>query len=187
MFFFHDAACWGGFVNANSVSVFPHPTAIIAARRRGMLAARLCRRSTGIMPIYPAGLGGAHQDSRAGCQNWCSQGPIHPKYALWGYSLAILQVAPFWWRCPAVGNQGLPKHGEVWRYRLGSGSYSRNDAWQMALGGFANSPVEFIDELSVREHKRLFSTTLKSSPRRVRNHHQLGPVSLALLLEALTR
>ena len=49
----------------------------------------------------------------------------------------ILQDAPFWWRCLAEGNQGLPKHGNVWRYHLGSSSYSRSGDWQMALRCFA--------------------------------------------------
>ena len=115
---------------------FPPLVAIIAARRR-MLATRRCRCSTGIS---------AHLSSRpwrrspwfwGGCPYWWLHGPIHPKYALWGCSLAILHAAPSCWNCEAEGNQGLPQHGEVWCYHLGSGSYSRKTAWRMALRCFA--------------------------------------------------
>ena len=116
--------------------VFPPLTAIIATRRRGMLATRRCRRSSGILPIYPAGLGGVHQESGAGCPYWWLHGLIHPKYALWGCSLAILQAAPSRWRCPDEGNQGLPEQCAVCRYRRGSCSYPRNAAWQRALRCF---------------------------------------------------
>ena len=47
--------------------VFPPLAAIIAARRRDMLATRRCRGSIGFLSIYPAELGGAHQDSGACC------------------------------------------------------------------------------------------------------------------------
>ena len=51
-----------------------------------------------------------------------------------------MQAAPSWWHCPAERNQGLSEHGEVWRYRLGSGSYPQNATWQMALRCFAKCP-----------------------------------------------
>ena len=94
----------------------------------------------GFLSIYPAGLGGAHQDSGVGCPYWWWHGPIHPKYVLCGCSLATLQAAPSWRRCPVQGNQGLPEHSEVWRYCLGSGSYPGNAVWQMALRCFAKCP-----------------------------------------------
>ena len=43
----------------------------------------------------------------------------------------------------------MPEHGEMWLYRLGSGSYSQNAAWQMALRCFANALVELTGEVSV--------------------------------------
>ena len=64
-------------------------------------------------------------DSGADCPYWW----FHDQ----GCSLAILQAAPSWWRCPAEGNQGLSEHGKVLRYHLGNGSNPRNAAWQMAL------------------------------------------------------
>ena len=111
--------------------VLPPLAAIIATKRRGMLAARSCRCSTGIC---------AHLSSRAGFPYWWLHSPIHPKYIPWGCSLTILQAALSWWHCLAEGNQGLPEHGEVWRYRLGRGSYSRNVVWQMALRCFTKCP-----------------------------------------------
>ena len=50
--------------------IFPPLAAMIAARRRDMLATRRCRRSKGFLPICPATLGGAHQESGAGCPYW---------------------------------------------------------------------------------------------------------------------
>ena len=116
----------------------------------------------GFLPIYPVGLGVAQQDCGAGCPCWWLHSPIHPKYVLWGCSLAILQAAPSYWHCFAEGNQGLPEHGEVWRYHLWSSSYPRNVVWQKALS-FAKCPVELTGEVSVGEHKRRFGTTVKSS------------------------
>ena len=113
--------------------VFPPLGVIIAARHRDMLATRHCRHFTGIS---------AHLSSRA----WWSSPrfwgglSIHPKYFLWGCSLVIFQAALFRWCWSAEENQGIPEHGEVWRYRIGSGSYPRNAAWQMALRGFAKCP-----------------------------------------------
>ena len=129
--------------------VFPPLAAIIAAGCRGMLD--------------PAGLGGAHQNSGVGCSYWWLHGPIHPIYVLWGCSLAILQAAPSWWRCPAERNQGQPKVVEVWHYGLGSGSYPRNVAWQMALSCLVKAMVKLIVEVSVGEYKRRFRINLKSS------------------------
>ena len=56
------------------------------------------------------------------------------------FSLAILQAAPSWWHCPAEGNQGLLEHSELWRYRLGSGSFPWYAAWQTALRCFTKCP-----------------------------------------------
>ena len=52
----------------------------------------------------------------------------------------MLQADPSWWRCPPEGNQGLPKKGGMWRYRLNSGSYPRNAACQMSRRCFAKCP-----------------------------------------------
>ena len=77
----------------------------------------------GFLPIYPAGLGETHQYSSMSCPYWWVHGPIHPKCVLWVCSQAIFRASPPWRRCPAEVNQGLPEHGQVWRYHLGSGSY----------------------------------------------------------------
>ena len=55
----------------------------------------------GFLPIYPAGRVGwmIHKGD-------CTAQFV-PKYVLWGCSLAILQTAPSWWRCPDEGKQGL--------------------------------------------------------------------------------
>ena len=128
----------------------------------------------GFLPIYPTGLSGAHQDSGVGCPYWWLQGLIHPKYVLWGCSLVILQTAPSWWRCPAEGYQGLPKHGQVWRYRLGSGNYQRNVVWQIALRCFTKClcrahwwGIFWGAPEAIWYHR-------EKLPRRVLNHHQLG-------------
>ena len=117
--------------------VFSPLAVIIAARLHDILAARLLQ---GFLPIYLAGLGVAHQDSGAGCPYWWLHGPIHPKYVLWGCTLAILQAAPSRWHCPAEWNKGLPEHGDVWCYRPGSSNYSRKASLQMALSCFAICP-----------------------------------------------
>ena len=116
--------------------VFPPLATIIIARRHGMIATWRCRHSTGILSIYPTGRGGAHQELGVVYPQWWFHGPNHPKYDLWGCSPANLWVAPSWWGCPAEKNQGLPKHGELWCYHLGSGSYPRNAAWQMEVRCF---------------------------------------------------
>ena len=67
LIFVHDVACWCGFVYAGSASLFQSLAVIIITRRRGMLAAWHCRRSTGISAYSSNNLGGAHQDSVAGC------------------------------------------------------------------------------------------------------------------------
>ena len=160
--------------------VFPPLAVIIAARRRCMLTARCYMRSAGIS---------AHLSSRA----WRNS----PRF--WGgmsilviarpnsSQICSMQAAWSWWRCPDERNQGLPEHGEVWCYRLGSGSYPWNEAWQMALRYFTNAPVELTSELSVGEHKRRFGTTVKSSPDVYRTPSSLDPISLVPLLEALHR
>ena len=47
----------------------------------------------GHLAIYPAGLGGAHQDSGVGCSYWWLHIPINPQHVLWDCSLAIMQAA----------------------------------------------------------------------------------------------
>ena len=123
----------------------------------------------------------------AGCLYCWLPGPIHPKYILWSCSLAILQVAPSWWRCPAEGNQVLPEQGDVWRYRTGSGSYPWMLAGKGHLGVWQNAPVDLITEVSVGEHKRRFGTTVKTYRDVYRTTIRVDPISLAPLLEALTR
>ena len=95
-------------------------------------------------------------------------------YVLWGCSLAILQAAPSWWGSPADGNQGLSEHCEVWYYCLGSGSYPRNAAWQMALRRFAKCPrrphqwsICLGAQWAIWHH-------CEKLHRHVQSHHQLG-------------
>ena len=142
LIFLHDAACWCGLGMLGQHQLSPPPAAIITARRRGRLATNRCRRSTEIS---------VHLSSRAW---WSSVTKILVRVAhtgdcmaqfipnmLYGCcSVATLQAAPSWWRCPAEGNQGLSKQGGVWHYRLDSGSYPRNGAWQMALRCFVKCP-----------------------------------------------
>ena len=114
--------------------VFPPLTVIIAASRRGMLCTARCRRSIGIS---------THLSSRAWQSSRRFRGGLStlviawPKYVLWDCSLAILQAVPSCWCCPGEGNQGRPEHGGVCYFRVGSGSYPRNAAWQMVLRCFA--------------------------------------------------
>ena len=61
--------------------------------------------------------------------------------------------------------------------------YPWNTAWQMALRCFA----ELTSEVSVGEHKRQFGTSMKSSPDVYWTTTSLDPISLAPLLEALSR
>ena len=151
------------------------PLGVVACLLQGIAAAL-----QGFLPIYPAGFGGAHQDAGAVCLYWCLHGPINSKYNWWGWSLTILQAAPPRWRCPAERNQGLPEHGEAWRFRFGSGSYPWNAFRQQALRCFAKCPG-ILPLLGIcRKHKRRFGTIVNSSPD---VHHQLGTWTL----EALTR
>ena len=117
--------------------VSPPLAAIIAARRRVMLASRHCRRATGIS---------AHPSSRA----WRSS----PRF--WGgfsilviarpnssqicsvelqfgdlASCSILVMLPCWRKSRTM---------QAWRCRLGSSSYPRNAAWKMAQRYFAPCP-----------------------------------------------
>ena len=103
--FLLDAACWCDLCIPGQYRVFPHLAAIIATRRHGMLATRHYGLSTGIS-THLAGLGGAYQDSGVGCTYWWLHGPIHSKYVLWDWSLAILLATPSWRRCTVEGNQG---------------------------------------------------------------------------------
>ena len=152
--------------------VFPHLAAII------VVACLLQGVADGLrefLPIYLAGLGRDHQDSGAGCPYWWLHGPIHPKYVIWVCSLAILRAAPSFWRCPAEGNQGLPEHSEVWRCRLGSDSYPRNAAWQMARKFFTKCPSRAHRWGICRGAQEAIGHHWEKLPRRVPNHHKLGP------------
>ena len=113
--------------------VFPPLNVIITTRRRGMLATWRCRHYTGISAYLSSRAWQSSPIFGAGCPYWWLHGPIYLKHVLWGHSLAILQAAPSWWYCLAEGNQGLPEHGDVWRYHLGNGNYLWNGAWQVAL------------------------------------------------------
>ena len=86
----------------------------------------------------------------------------------------FLQTAPSWWRCPAEGNQGLPEHGWVWRYRLCSSGYPRNDAWQMALRCFAKCSWRAHRLGICREPQEAIWHHCEKLLRCVPNHHQLG-------------
>ena len=147
--------------------------AIIAARLHCMLVTIRCKHSRGISAHLPsAWLGGAPQGSWACCPYWWLQSPIH---VLWGYNLAILQAAPSWWRCPADENQGLPKHNEVKCYRLGSGSYPQNAAWQIALRCFSKYPCRPHRWGICWDAAEAIWHQCEKFPRHIPKHHQLGP------------
>ena len=158
--------------------VFPPLAVIIAARRRGMLAIWRCRRSTRIS---------AHLSSRA----WGSS----PRF--WGGFSILVIVRPNSFQICFMGLQsghlagcsttGLPEHGEVWRYRLGSGRYPRNAAWQIALRCFAKRPCRAHWWCICRGVQEAIWHHCEKLHWRVPNHHFHGPISLASLLEALTR
>ena len=93
----------------------------------------------------------------------------------------------FWGGLSILGYQGLPKHCEVWSYCLGSGSYYRNAAWQMALRCFAKCPWELTGKVSVRGHQERFIITVKSSPDVNQTTTNLDLIRLEPLLEVLTR
>ena len=142
--------------------VFP-PLGVVACLLQGVAAVL-----KGFLLLYPAKHGGAHQDFGAGCPYWWLHGPIHPKYA-------ILQAASSWWRCPVKRNQRLPEHGEVWHYRLGSGSYPRNAAWQMILSCFAKCPCRAQRWGICLRARGAIGPHYEKLPWCVLNHHQLGP------------
>ena len=113
--------------------------------------------------------------------------PNSSQYVLWGCSLAILQAALSWWRCPAAGNQGLPEHGELRRYHFGSSSYPQNATCQMTLRCFTKCPCKAHLQGIWKGAQEAIWHLCDKLPRCVPNHHQLGPISLAPLLEVLTR
>ena len=82
---------------------------------------------------------------------------------------SILVTLPCW-RKPRIS-----EHGEVWHYRLGSGSYPRNVAWQMALRCFAKCPCRARRRGICRGAQEAIWHHYEKVPRRVPNHPQLGP------------
>ena len=114
--------------------VFPYLAAIMAARRRGMLATRRCRCSTWI-------------SVHLSCRAW------RRSARFWG-ELSILVIAlPNSFQICSMGLQSGDLVGcsilmtlPSWRKsrttlaRWGSGSYPRNAAWQMALRCFTKCP-----------------------------------------------
>ena len=83
--------------------VFQPLALIIAANRRDMLATGQSRSSTGISACPFIQQRMVELTKILG--RVVHTGPIHPKYVLWGCSLAIVQAAPFWvtlpcWRKP---------------------------------------------------------------------------------------
>ena len=155
--------------------LFPPLAVIITPRHRGRLATRHHWRSTGIYTHLASRAWRSSQRIWWECPYWRLQGPIHLKYVPWGCSLAILQTAPSWRRCPAEGNQGQPRHDEGWHYCLGSDSYPRNTAWQMALTKdvLQNAPIEFTSDVSLGAQEAIWRHCEKL-PGYVHNHHKLG-------------
>ena len=143
-------------------------TAIIAARRCGMLATRRCRLSTEVSSrvwrISPRFWGGlsilviAQPNSSQVCSMGLQSGDLA------GCSILV--------RCFA---EGLPEHREVWRYGLGSGSYPRNAAWKMALRCFAKCPCTAYQWGICRGAQEAIWHHCKMLPRLVPNHHRLRP------------
>ena len=155
--------------------VFPPLAAIFASRCRSILATRRCRRSTGISAHLSSRAWRSAPNSGADCPYWRLHDPIHPKYALWDCSQAILKVAPSWWRRLAEGNQGLPEHGEVWHYRHGRENYPRNAAWQMALRCLTKCPCRAHRWGICWGAQEAIWHHCEKLLRYVLNHHQLGP------------
>ena len=156
-------------IRYSRLSLWQSPLVIVACLLQGVADVL-----QGFLPIYPAGFGEANQDSGAGYPYWWLHGPINPKYILWGCSPVILQAAQSWWCCSTEGNQGLPEYGEVCCYRLGSGSYPWNAAWQMALRCFAKCHCR-AHQWDTRGLQEAIWHHIEKSPRQVPNHHQLGP------------
>ena len=165
--------------------VFLPPAAIIAARRSGMLCyTALQAHFSDFCPFIQQGLAEIAKILWRVVHTLHST--IHPKYILWGCSLAILQSAPFGWRFPAEANQGRSEHGEVWHYRLGRGSYHRNAVWQMALRCFAKCSCRAHWWGICRGAKEAISHHhFGKLPIRVPNHHQLGPYKRGTFAGAL--
>ena len=149
--------------------------AIIATRCCGMLATRHCRHSTGIS---------VHFSSRAWRSSSRFWGGLSILVIAWhnsyqicsmGFSLAILQAPPSWWRCPAKGNQGLPTHGDLWRYHLDSGNYPWNATWQMALRCFAKCSCRAHRWGICRGTQNAIWHHCEKLPWRVLSHQQVAP------------
>ena len=178
--FLHDAACWCGFVYAGSVSGIPASS----CDNRGWASWHACYKALHAFymyfcPFIQQGL--AELTKILGglfilvIALHCI---IHPKYVLWGYSLAILQAAPPRWRYPPEGNQGLPDLGGVWRYCLGNGSYPRNSVCQMTLRCFAKCPCRTHRWSICRGAQEAKWHHCEKLPRRVPNHYRLEPDNL---------
>ena len=153
---------------------FPPLAVVIAARRRGMLATTHCKCSTGIS---------AHLSTKA----WRS--------SLWFWGgLSTLVIA--WFNSPQICFMGMQSGdlagcsilgtlpcwrksrttwaGEVWRYRLGSSSYPRNAAWQMAIRCFAKWPCKGHQWGICCGAQEVIWHHCEKFPQSVLNHHQLG-------------
>ena len=110
----------------------PPLAAIIAGRCSGMLATNCCRRSTRIS---------AHSANKAWQSSPCFWGGLSILVVAWPNSSQIYSV---WVQSADLAGCSIlvmllcwrklmtTETCEVWRYRLGSGSYSPNTAWQMA-------------------------------------------------------
>ena len=123
-----------------------------------MLATRIYRRSAGILPIYPAGLDEAHHDSWAVCSYCWLHGPIHPKYVLWGCSLAILVKLLHLGDALLKEIKNYPKYCLANSTKLFAKYPCRAHRWGIRRGA----------QEAIWHH-------CEKLPRRVPNHHQLGP------------
>ena len=138
-----------------------------------MLATRLCRCSIGIF-------------SNLSSRTWAKLTKILGRVVLTGDCTA--QIIPNmglqsdnlagWRRCPTEGNQGLPKHSELWHYHLGSRSYPRNAAWQMTPRCFVECPCRAHWWGICRGAQEAIGYHCEKLPRSVPTHHQLGHYKL---------
>ena len=138
-------------------------------------------------PFIQQGLAELTKMLRRGCPYWWSHCTIYPKYSLGG---------AVWRSCRLLylGDVALLKKIKDYLGMMRSSIIvmvmvviPEMLPGERHYGNSQNAPLELTGEVSVREHKRRFGTMVNCSPDVFRTTTSLGPISLAPLLEALTR